>query len=143
MSAAEPPLARLQRERGDDQGTYGVLTAAGLAWNTLELPWRGNRRKLSCIPAGQYHCALVRSPRFGRVYHVQDVPGRDAILIHAANLAGDALQGWKTHLQGCIALGERRGRLGGQKAVLVSAPAVRRFVAALEGAPFILEIADA
>jgi hypothetical protein len=136
-------VATLQREPGDDQGTPGVLVASGLAWNTLELPWRQNRRKLSCVPAGRYRCVWVRSPRFGWVYHVTGVPERTAILIHGGNLAGDATAGWKTHVQGCILLGERRGRLGGQRAVLVSQPAVRRFGSHMGGRPFFLEILDA
>lgn len=134
--------ATLQRETGDDEGTPGVLVAAGLAWNTLELPWRDNRRKLSRIPPGVYRCALVQSPRFGRVYHVRDVPGRDAVLIHAGNVAG-AIPKYRTHVQGCILLGEQRGRIDGQRAVLVSRPAVRRFLAALKGEPFELEVLDA
>ena len=139
--ATEILRARLQREPADDQGTPGVLVAAGQAWNTLELPWRDNRRKLSRIPPGVYRCALVQSPRFGRVYHVRGVPGRDAILIHAGNVAG-AIPKYRTHVQGCILLGEQRGRIDGQRAVLVSRPAVRRFLAALGGEPFELEVID-
>ena len=94
------------------------------------------------IPPGVYRCALVQSPRFGRVYHVRDVPGRDAVLIHAGNVAG-AIPKYRTHVQGCILLGEQRGRIDGQRAVLVSRPAVRRFLAALKGEPFELEVLDA
>lgn len=136
-------VATLQREPYDDDGTPGVLVAEGRAWNTLELPWRDNRRKLSCIPAGRYRCVWVRSPRFGWVYHVTGVPDRTAILIHGGNLAGDATKGRRTHVQGCILLGERRGRLGGQRAVLVSQPALRRFHATMGQRPFFLEILDA
>jgi hypothetical protein len=53
------------------------------------------------------------------------------------------LKGWKTHVQGCIALGERRGVIAGQKAVLRSRPSVRRFLAALDGRAIDLEIFDA
>lgn len=136
-------LVTLRREPGDDHGTPGVLVALGQGWNTLELPWRQNRRKLSCIPAGRYRCVWVRSPRFGWVYHVTSVPDRTAILIHGGNLAGDVLKGLKTHVQGCILLGERRGRLGGQRAVLVSQAALRRFHGVMGERPFTLEVVDA
>jgi hypothetical protein len=136
-------VATLHREPADDEGTPGVLVAEGRAWNTLELPWRENRRKLSRIPAGRYRCVWVRSPRFGWVYHVTQVPDRSAVLIHGGNLAGDVMRGFKTHVQGCILLGERRGRLGGQKAVLVSQPALRRFHTIMGQRPFFLEMLDA
>jgi hypothetical protein len=132
--------AVLLRQGGDDQGTPGVLwSPSGGTWRSLELPWRDNVRKLSCIPEGRYECVVVNSPRFGRVYHVQGVPGRDAILIHSGNWAG-AIPAWKTHVQGCILLGEKAGTLGGQRAVLVSKPAVRRFNAAMQMQPFLLEV---
>lgn len=133
------PHALLLRDDSTDQGTPGVLALGKAAWRTLELPWLDNRRKLSCIPAGTYRCALVDSPRFGRVYHVRDVPGRSAVLIHSGNWAG-GIPAWRTHVQGCVLLGERLGTLDGQLAVLVSRPAVRRLMAALHGQPFDLEV---
>lgn len=45
-------------------------------------------------------------------------------------------------LNGCIALGERLGHIDGQKAVLLSAPAVRRLEEHFAGKPFTLEIRD-
>lgn len=131
--------ATLQREASTPEGTPGVLVVDGQAWNTLELPWLDNAPKRSCIPDGVYRCALVQSPRFGRVYSILNVPGRSAILIHAGNYAGQIPQ-HRTHVQGCVLLGERRGTLAGQRAVLVSKPAVRRFMAAMGGRPFDLEI---
>ena len=132
--------ARLLREASTPEGTPGVLVVDGQAWNTLELPWLDNAPKRSCIPDGVYRCALVQSPRFGRVYSILNVPGRSAILIHAGNYAGQIPQ-HRTHVQGCVLLGEQRGTLAGQRAVLVSKPAVRRFMAAMGGRPFDLEIA--
>jgi len=116
-----------------------VLIAGGFSCHTLELPWRDNVRKLSCIPAGTYECVMVRSPRFGAVYHVRDVPGRSEILLHAGNLAG-MLPRFRADVQGCILLGERVGRINNQRAVLVSRPAVRRFNTAMRMKPFELEV---
>lgn len=133
------PRLLLLRDPSTDEGTPGVLAWGHSAWRSLELPWLDNLPKRSCIPAGTYRCALVDSPRFGRVYHIQRVPGRSAVLIHPGNWAG-GIPAWRTHVQGCVLLGERLGTLGGQLAVLVSRPAVRRFMAALGGQPFDLEV---
>ena len=61
--------------------TCGVLIYLGRPkFVTLELPWKGNQRRVSCIPEGRYWVGRVNSPRFGWTYEVKDVPGRDAIL---------------------------------------------------------------
>ncbi len=137
--------AILLRERGDDQGTPGQLYLDGRPFcYTLELPWRDNLRGLSCIIApGSYPCALVRSPRFGRVYGVGNTPGRSHVLAHSGNWAGDIHRGYKSHVQGCILLGLRRGVLDGQRAVLVSRPALTKLINAWAGAPFLLELRNA
>ena len=138
-------VARLIRGPSTEQGTFGRLLFGGQTLHTTELPWRDNARQLSCIPPGAYVCTLVNSPKFGRVYGVQAVPGRSNVLIHSANLGGDTTQGWATQLQGCIAPAERLGAIripSGrmQRAGLVSRPALRRFVAWAGGQPFTLEI---
>ncbi|MEW6488622.1 MAG: DUF5675 family protein [Thermodesulfobacteriota bacterium] len=135
-----PELPRLHLLRTDtgDHGTFGVLTACGpggpYACQSAEPPWRDNRRNLSAIPPGRYRCVWHRSPRYGWVYWVQEVPGRDGILLHAGNLAGDREQGLKTHTEGCLLPGAYRGLLEGQRAVLASRVALGRLVEALGGA---------
>ena len=135
------------RIENTDEGTFGVMAFGREHCRSLELPWRNNRRQVSCIPPGRYRCVMVTSPRFGRVYHVRDVPGRSAILIHSANLAGDERRGWTTQLQGCIAPFDRPGKLRNntgdlQRAGLVSRPAVTRLNAWGGGQPFDLLIKD-
>ncbi len=137
--------ARLIRQPSTDQGTFGTLSFGGQMCRTTELPWRDNRRQVSCIPSGTYTCAIVNSPRFGRVYGVQNVPGRSHVLIHPANFGGDESLGWTTELQGCIAPSERIGVMKNKKgqmqtAGLVSRPAVARLMAWAAGQPFTLEI---
>lgn len=139
------PIARLLRGPNSDQGTFGLLTFGPQSCRTLELPWRDNRTRRSCIPPGTYLCAIVQSPKFGRVYGVRRVPGRSAVLIHPANLAGDVDLGWTTQLEGCIAPCERVGSMPNnagrlQAAGLVSRPAVARLMAWAKGDPFTLEI---
>ena len=74
---------------------------------TIELPWRDNEPRRSCIPEGRYRLRRRYSPRYGEHLLVQGVKGRSAILVHPANDAA-------TELQGCIApvtllTGEGRG----------------------------------
>lgn len=137
--------ALLRRTASSDQGTVGVLTFGNEVTHTLELPWRNNMQRVSCIPPGVYTCAIVNSPRFGRVYGVQAVPGRSAVLIHPANFAGDAAKGYTTELHGCIApclrIGAMRNAAGRmQVAGLVSRPAVLRLMDWAAGQPFTLTI---
>lgn len=65
---------------------------------------------------------------------------RAGIRKHPANLMGDKSLGYRAQLNGCIAAGERLGWIEGQKALLLSAPAVRRLEAAMRWQPFTLEI---
>lgn len=139
----EHPTVHLRRAKGDDEGTPGVLTApGGFRCLTLELPWRDNRRGHSRIPPGVYGAELVRSPRFGLVYRLYGTAPRDAVLIHSGNWAGDVEQGLRSHVQGCILLGRARGRLEGQKALLMSRPVVVEFMRHMGGLPFTLVVED-
>jgi hypothetical protein len=67
---------------------------------TLELPWRNNERKVSCIPTGEYDIVTRWSQKYTNHLHILDVPNRDFILIHEANFV--------RQLEGCIAVGRRR-----------------------------------
>lgn len=136
--------ARLTRIETSDHGTFGVVHFGNYSLFTGELPWRGNASGLSCIPAGKYTCLWTYSPAFKRMmYLVDQVKDRSGIRIHPANLMGDTRKGLKSHLLGCITLGERRGTIKGQQAVLVSRPAVSKLESYMAGEPFELEIVDA
>jgi hypothetical protein len=65
---------------------------------TLELPWKDNERRVSCIPEGTYKAVKHRSPKFGNSVWIKDVPNRSEILIHPAN--------YVRQLLGCIAVGK-------------------------------------
>lgn len=134
----------IQREHSTDEGTFGLLMLeSGWTCHTLELPWRNNRRRMSCIPAGIYRAVDHVSPRFGRTYWLQQVPDRSEILIHAGNLAGDTSRGYRTDVEGCILVGERRGKLQRQAAVLSSKAALAELHKRLRHVPLHLEIRDA
>jgi len=138
----------LTREPSTDAGTFGVLTLTvdgkEHVFQSLELPWRGNQRNVSCIPPGKYLCAFgpCGLKSIGNAYRLSDVPGRDGILIHRGNWAGDKSMGLKSDVHGCILLGMIRGKANDQPAVLQSRTAVGRFEGLLNRQPFQLQILD-
>lgn len=139
-------IIQLQRKESTDQGTFGRLTIGQFSCYTGELPWRDNQRGISCIPAGSYKVGWVFASewRGGRwVYLLQDVPSRSSVLMHSGNYCGDKALGYRTHVQGCILLGEKLGWIDGQKAILLSTPMVRQFEQLMGGKLFTLEIHDA
>lgn len=74
--------------------TIGLLTGPGVKLVTMELKWFNNMSKQSCIPEGTYVALPRTSPKYGKHFHIQDVPNRDLILVHAANFSSE--------LKGCI-----------------------------------------
>lgn len=141
------PKLILSRFESSDEGTFGTLIVPDNGTNyyfyTGELPWRDNKPHISCIPVGTYKCVLVDGTKshFRKwLYSIQGVKGRSSILIHSANLMGDEEKGYKKQLEGCIALGDKIGFMNGQRALLLSTPAIRRFEALMDEQDFILEI---
>lgn len=118
-----------------DTVTMGMLKADGIDHPpifSLELPWKGNRPNVSCIPTGIYRCGPYSGARFKDVFHVKDVPGRSAILIHAGNRTAD--------IEGCILPGLSAGKLHNDPAVLESAKAMDALRFILGDEPFQLTI---
>jgi len=64
---------------------------------------------------------------------IEAIPHRGGFRVHSGNYAGDKLIGFKTHSLGCPLLGKKRGYLHGQKAVLISRPAVSDFERIMAG----------
>lgn len=64
---------------------------------TLELDWENNARQKSCIPTGTYTVTPRKSAKYGSHFLVNNVPNRDAILIHHGN--------YHTDILGCILVG--------------------------------------
>ncbi len=135
--------AQLLRLETSDQGTFGVLEAPGFSCHITELPWRDNVKQRSCIPSGLYECRWHKSPKFGYVYKVFDVPDRSEILIHVGNYAGDSDKGFKSNSYGCLLPSLKVGYLGGQKAGLLSLLALTKLVEFFNKQPFDLEIINA
>lgn len=64
---------------------------------TLELSWRNNTIRKSCIPLGKYKVVRRNSPRFKEHYKIENVEGRSEILFHVGNFETDTI--------GCILVG--------------------------------------
>jgi hypothetical protein len=86
----------LRRKYGE-KGTNGTITYNGEhICHTIELPWRNNIQRISCIPEGRYKLQKTQYYKHGEQIGIPAVLGREAILIHAANNA-------MRELHGCIA----------------------------------------
>ncbi|POY36264.1 hypothetical protein C3K47_10945 [Solitalea longa] len=72
---------------------------------TIELPWRNNKRSISCIPEGRYRIRPREHPKHGHQLEIVNVPLREAILIHPANFALRELQGCIAPVTKCTAPG--------------------------------------
>jgi len=135
--------AILERLDWGDQGIFGRVLVPGLILFTGELPYRDNQPDISSVPAAVYNVDWTYSLRFRRMmYLLLGTDPRAGIRAHSANFMGDDTLGYRRQLNGCIAFGEKLGWMGGQKALLLSAPAVRRFETHMERKPFKLEIVD-
>lgn len=95
------PVAILNRFSYQEKQTLGYLefkVQGSPRFFMLELPWKNNQRKISCIPEGIYRVMPRHSARFGEHFHVatygeKEVLGRSAILQHAGN--------YHTQIEGC------------------------------------------
>lgn len=133
--------AILERLESGPQGTFGKFTVGNTSFFSGELSWRDNHANISCIPTGLYCCTFTYSVRFKKyMYLVLNVDGRDGIRLHSANLMGDSDKGYRCQLNGCIALGEKLGTIEGQKALLISRPAITKLENLMERKDFILEV---
>lgn len=116
----------IRLEENFEFGTFGVLRVDKHVFCvTLELPDLLNKRSQSSIPAQQYLCRRVNSPKFGDTFEVTNVPGRSHILFHAGNVISDT--------EGCIILAEHFGKLGLNRGVLNSGKTFRVFMKMLLG----------
>lgn len=121
-----------------DASTFGEITivqfsAAMILFRgqSLELPWKGNKRRISCIPVGVYTARFLPTDKFPNLHKTEpwyrdhlweliDVPGRDETKFHHGNTVADTL--------GCPLVGMERTKSGISK----SREALRLFHSALE-----------
>lgn len=93
---------RLERVYLPTETLGSIYSPSGeLICKTMELPWRENKRAISCIPEGIYH-VIKQPPKESRPYpyfRLPNVPGRSGILIHRITYVNGLL--------GCIGVGSR------------------------------------
>jgi hypothetical protein len=78
-------------------------------FKTLELPWRDNQRRISCIPQGTYSCRKRKAAESGSFNYdhvlIQNVPNRSYILFHRVN--------YVEQLLGCVGVGSKHMDIDG------------------------------
>lgn len=81
-------------------GKWYVTDGAHFACDTLERTYADNKRGVSCIPPGKYHCAKVGASQAIPYEHISitAVPGRSGICIHKGN--------HYFHSRGCVLVGK-------------------------------------
>ena len=114
-------IVELIRLEESEQGTIGILKIDKEVFcYTLEPADLLNKANVSCIPAQQYICQRVQSPKFGETFEITNVPGRSHILFHSGNNVTDTF--------GCILLGLTVGRLKGRRSILNSGKTFSTFM---------------
>jgi hypothetical protein len=94
----------LIRDTFTDKSTIGKLYFDGEFYgHTLELPWKDNEKRVSCIPKGVYEVKKRHTEESKYKYehlHILDVENRELILMHIGN--------YPKNSKGCILLGNTR-----------------------------------
>lgn len=112
-----------------ENGVHGTMTFKdGTELRTLERPWKGNARRISCIPEGTYKMRKRYSPlvsrltkgRYELAWEIVDVPDRDYILVHQGNYVKDS--------EGCVLVGMSKGFQGDEPTVWSSRKAFEGFM---------------
>ena len=115
------PIVELIRLEESSEGTFGVLKIQKEVFCvTLEPPDNENIKNISSIPAQQYICECINSPKFGITFEIKNVPGRNNVLFHAGNIVEDT--------EGCIILAQYFGKLRGNRAILNSGNTFKSFL---------------
>ena len=93
----------LLRRMGESPwGVFGTLTIGEWSCKTLERPWEGNARNVSCIPSGRYELKRRPSPLISRLtqeqYQEEAEPGRRS---EHKKATGDNSHSGKFRVGGC------------------------------------------
>lgn len=121
-----PIIEIIRLEENFRYGTFGVMKINKEVFCvTLEPRDEENVQSISSIPAQQYLCKRIISPKYSECFEIQNVPGRTHILIHAGNVV--------EHTEGCVIVAEHYGKLQENRAVLNSGNTYKKFMALLEG----------
>jgi hypothetical protein len=100
------PKFTLKRLSDDGYQTLGLLyNPSTTVYHVLELPWKNNQPKISCIPKGTYDVEKRYTDDRGWHFHVLNVPDRDKILMHIGNFFTD--------VKGCLLPGKGLADING------------------------------
>lgn len=114
-------LIRLETKMNATLGV--ILIDNSLVCYSLELPWKANIQKHSCIPCGHYDLERrdkwKKVDKYGYTYEVVNVLNREGVLFHPGNTVDDS--------EGCIIPGTYPGWLNNSRAVLESTAAFTKF----------------
>lgn len=89
------------------EGTNGALFYNGQFMGfVIELPWKENMKRTSCIPEGTYVLKPRYSEKFNHHLQLEAVPNRSLILIHPANDAQKELSGCLAPLSSLTGIGK-------------------------------------
>jgi len=94
-------ITRNQDDGFQTTGTWESFNSHGqrlFSCCTLELPWKDNKHRESCVPKGIYIVHKRSSEKYHEHFHLTNVEDRDLILVHNANFVKQLL--------GCIAVGD-------------------------------------
>ena len=145
----------ITRILSDDQWVDGIGQVDGLgAFCTGEDPDLNNQPGISCVLPGEYLCRRIKTPKHPKdpndstawdyegVYALEDKNGRTAVELHRGNFHGNKALGYRSDVEGCILLGNSKGDLDGQRCVLDSDAACKRFYQFMNGEDFLLTIEE-
>lgn len=117
-------IMELLRLETSTDGTLGALKIDKKVFcATMEPPDKENKSSISSIPAGQYICERVMSPKYGNTFEITGVTDRTHVLFHSGNVAD--------HTKGCVLLGKTWGKLGEDRAILNSGDTFTKFLKVL------------
>lgn len=97
-------LFRTYREKETTSIAHVINDSVDVVYTfvTVELPWKDNQRRISCIPEGEYKLVKNKNPehikKFGNHFDILNVPDRDGIKIHCGN--------YYTQILGCVLPGK-------------------------------------
>lgn len=112
--------------------TTGVMKFPdGTTFHTMELPWKNNRNRVSCIPEGFYPMqkrvsgVVQRTSGYTQGWEVQEVKDRDYIMVHVGNYPSD--------FEGCIGVGTGSAVYSNDNRMITSSrKAFRQFMDVME-----------
>ncbi len=122
----KPIVEIIRLEENFKYGTFGYMKINKEAFcMTLERPDIENKPFVSSIPAQQYICKRIISPKYSECFEIQNVPDRDHCLFHPGNIVA--------HTEGCVIIAQHQGRLKENRAVLNSGNTYKKFMKVMEG----------